>query len=150
MRRSTVVLLGFLFAVTVSAASTPPTVSAEIAGLLARLESSGCEFNRNGTWYNATEAKAHLLFKLGASGTLQSAEQFIERVASKSSMTGEPYLVRCEISAPVQSDVWLLARLKEVRASPPESVPVDTAGPATEPVPEGLGPDDPFAPADAS
>src|SRR5258705_10613033 len=94
MRRSILVLLGLLCAMSVSAAPTPSLVGAEIAALLTRLETSGCEFNRNGVWYNAAEAKAHLVFKLGFAGSLQSTEQFIERLATKSSMPGEPYLVR--------------------------------------------------------
>ena len=41
---------------------------------MSRLEASGCEFNRNGSWYTPTEAKSHLLRELkyledGGSGT---------------------------------------------------------------------------------
>src|SRR5512144_416989 len=79
MRRAILILLGSLCALPVSAAPTPPLVGTEIATLLERLRTSGCEFSRNGTWYGAAEAKSHLLLKIGAAGTFQSAEQFIER-----------------------------------------------------------------------
>ena len=85
-------------------AAPPPAARAEIDGLLSRLETSSCEFNRNGTWHSATEAKSHLLVKLKYledRGAVDSAEQFIELAASKSSMSGQPYLVRCANSAPV-------------------------------------------------
>jgi hypothetical protein len=79
------------------AAPLSAAVRAEIDGLLSRLELSGCEFNRNGTWHTAGDAKSHLLRKLKYledSGAVQSAEQFIELAASTSSTTGQPYLVR--------------------------------------------------------
>jgi hypothetical protein len=146
MRCSILVLLGLLCALPVSAAPTPPLVGAEIAALLTRLETSGCEFERNGVWYGAAEAKAHLQLKLGAAGTFSSAEQFIERVASKSTMSGQPYLVRCEISTPVRSDQWLIAQLKEVRTSPLEDAPTHEGPKNEQAKPEARTPDDPFAP----
>ena len=147
MRRAILILLGLLSVLPVSAAPIRLPVDAEIAALLTRLQTSGCEFNRNGIWYGADEAKAHLLLKIGAAGTFRSTEQFIERVASTSSMSGQPYLVRCEISAPVRSDQWLSARLKEVRASSLEGGAASPAVPMNEHVPpETLAPDDPFAP----
>jgi hypothetical protein len=50
-------------------------------------------------------------------GMVQSAEQFIERAASRSSTTGQPYLVQCRSGAPVQSGTWLLSELQAMRAS---------------------------------
>ena len=87
---------------------------------MARLEASACEFNRNGTWHKATEAKSHLLRKLKYledSGAVQSTEQFIELAASESSMTGQPYLVRCGNGAPVQSGAWLRSQLQVMRSA---------------------------------
>jgi hypothetical protein len=58
-------LVLFLLTCTVVAASVAaplsPAVSNEIDDLMSRLEASGCEFNRNGSWHTATEAKSHLL-----------------------------------------------------------------------------------------
>src|SRR5262252_281918 len=76
------------------AAPTPPRVRAEIDALLSRLETSGCQFYRNGSWYSGQEAKNHLLRKLEyieGRTTIESTEQFIELAASKSSFSGKPY-----------------------------------------------------------
>jgi len=86
--------------------------------LLSKLETSGCEFNRNGYWYSASEAKKHLITKLEYLerwSTVVSTEQFIELAASKSSVSGQPYLVRCQNAAPVSSAVWLSTRLQQMR-----------------------------------
>jgi hypothetical protein len=87
---------------------------------MSRLEASACEFNRNGTWYTATDAKSHLLSKLKYledRGAVQTTEQFIELAASSSSMSGQPYLVRCGSGAPVQSGPWLLSQMQVLRSA---------------------------------
>jgi uncharacterized protein DUF5329 len=98
----------------------PPAARAEIDALMARLEASGCEVNRNGSWYPAADAKAHLTKKLEYlenRGSVQSAEQFIELAASKSSVSGRPYLIKCGSAPPVASGTWLSIELRAVRAS---------------------------------
>jgi hypothetical protein len=120
MRRLALFLLTFCLAAAGAAAPLSPAARAEIDGLMSRLGSSGCEFNRNGTWYAAPEAKSHLLGKLKYledRGAVQSADQFIELAAASSSMSGEAYLVRCGSEAPVRSSAWLRARLQEMRAA---------------------------------
>jgi hypothetical protein len=90
----------------------------EIDAILMRLEASGCQFNRNGAWYPPATAKGHLLRKLEYledKGLVDSAEQFIERGASRSSMTGRPYLVKCRDEQPVESQAWLTEQLESVR-----------------------------------
>ena len=112
-------LLAILFLGEAAAAPTPAPLRAEIDALLTRLESSGCRFNRNGTWYPAAEAKAHLLKKLAyieRRGTLVSTEQFVETAASKSSTSGKPYLVQCAGADAVQSQAWLSAQLRSLRS----------------------------------
>jgi len=111
-----------LLATAALAAPLSPAARAEIDGLLSRLEASRCEFNRNGTWYSAAEAKSHLQRKLRYledHDLVNSAEQFIERGASGSSMSGKPYLVRCGGAAAVESGVWLRAELKSLRTTAP-------------------------------
>jgi hypothetical protein len=102
------------------AAPTPAPVRAEIEALLIKLQGSGCQFNRNGSWYNGSEAKEHLLRKLEyveGKGTLQSTEYFIEPAASKSSFSGRAYQVRCDGQAPVASQIWLMRQLVTIRES---------------------------------
>ena len=104
---------------TAYAGPTPAPVRAEIDALLARLQSSGCEFNRNGSWHKGDAAKTHLLRKLDyieRKTTLKNAEQFIELAATSSSMSDKPYQVRCNGAAPVPSARWLGEQLTSVRA----------------------------------
>src|ERR1700690_2941288 len=79
--------------------AAPPSVAQiEINHLLGLIEQSGCEFFRNGTWYNAQRAQAHLRAKydaLAASDQIKTAEDFIEKAASISSLSGQPYQIRC-------------------------------------------------------
>lgn len=127
MKRLLLFLLGVGFAASGTTASLSPAARAEIDALLSRLEVSSCTFNRNGTWYPPAEAKAHLLRKLKYledRGAVESTEQFIERAASSSSTTGQPYLVKCGSGAPVQSGTWLLSQLQGLRTSGrPRSAP---------------------------
>ena len=119
MRRLLVSLLTCCIAIAAIAAPLSPAARAEIDALLARLVASGCEFNRNGTWYTAAEAESHLLQKLKYfedRGMVQTTEQFIEKAASGSSMSGQPYLVRCGNNPPVQSGQWLRSELNELRS----------------------------------
>ena len=107
-------LLASLYPLSVAAQSP----AAEIDQLFRALETSGCTFSRNGTWYSAEEASKHLHRKydyLQDKGQAKTAESFIELAASKSSMSGKPYLVRCGSSAPVESRSWFLRKLAQIR-----------------------------------
>ena len=128
MKKHFLVCLLLLTVATALAAPAPPTVRAEINVLLDKLQTSGCEFNRNGTWHTAIEAKAHLLRKLehleGLIAVL-STEQFIDHAASKSSSTGKPYLIKCGAVAPMESGKWLTTELNAIRAAGISAVPAD-------------------------
>jgi hypothetical protein len=114
-------LLGLLLWPPAHAALLPPTARAEIESLLSRLAASGCEFRRNGSWYSGAAAQAHLRRKLDYlvdKGAIASTEQFIERAASKSSVSGEAYQVKCGGNPPVPSSTWLFAELGVLRSAP--------------------------------
>ena len=101
------------------AAPLPATARAEVAALLTRLQASGCQFNRNGSWYNGADARTHLLRKLEyleKKDLVKNAEQFIDLGASTSSSSGKPYMVKCGSAAPMESKAWLGAELKAIRA----------------------------------
>lgn len=124
--RATLALIPLLTSFTAFAAPLPPAARAEVDALLARLQSSGCEFNRNGSWHKGADAKAHLLKKLDyleGKNLVTTAEQFIARGASSSSMSGKPYQVRCAGKAPVGSAQWLTAELQQLRAPRAASTP---------------------------
>lgn len=104
---------------TALAGEPSPVAKTEIDHLLAYLERSGCEFSRNGSWYDAAKARAHLDEKyqyLVKKGMVSSAEDFIGRAASESSVTGKAYQVRCAGAAPVPSALWLKSELTRYRA----------------------------------
>ncbi len=124
-RRALALLLGLLAAALIVAtarAAPPPTAAREIDELIAALGDSGCEFQRNFSWYPATKAEAHLRRKyewLRQRDLVDSAEQFIERAGSQSSLSGRAYKVRCTGQPTVTSAAWLRARLARVRRALP-------------------------------
>src|SRR4051812_43550087 len=79
-------------------ADTPVPVQNEVNYLLGYIAGSGCEFYRNGTWYDSQKAHAHLRGKykyLVGKNMADTTEHFIERAASESSFSGTPYQIRC-------------------------------------------------------
>jgi hypothetical protein len=94
------------------------TAQTEINYLLNFVEISGCEFNRNGAWYDSVQAQRHLRTKLdylSARNRIETAENFIERAASKSSLSGLPYQVRCGDCSIATTGDWLAAVLARYR-----------------------------------
>ena len=111
-------------------AAPPPLAQAEIDNLLSSVAMSNCEFSRNGSWFDAKAAAAHLTAKyryLLAKDVIRSAEEFIDKAATVSSMSGRPYAVRCDGHEPVPMGQWLRILLSRQRESPP-SPPVPETG----------------------
>lgn len=97
----------------------PAAARTEITALLGVLANSDCEFYRNGSWYAGPKAASHLQRKLDyleRKELVTSASSFIALGASKSSMSGETYQVRCPGQAAVPSADWLNLRLQQLRA----------------------------------
>lgn len=118
-------LAALSLAAAVNAEPLAPAVRAEIDALLGKLAASGCQFNRNGSWHSAVEARSHLLNKLGyleRKDRVRTAEQFIERGATGSSVSGKPYLVKCGKADAIPSQLWLAAELKALRGTAKPSV----------------------------
>jgi hypothetical protein len=89
----------------------------EIQHLFEFISQSNCIFIRNHTEYPAAEARDHMQTKYNyAKRWVGSAEQFIERIAAKSSMSGNRYQVRCQGQL-LYSDNWLKQELERYRAS---------------------------------
>lgn len=102
------------------ATQTPSTTRNEIQILLKKLQDSGCQFNRNGSWYSGTEAQTHLRKKidyLERKNMLKSTKDFIKLGASSSSYSGKAYLVKCGATQAVESQIWLTDQLKILRES---------------------------------
>ena len=85
---------------------------ARIDALIAAIETSGCEMERNGSLHGGKAAAAHLRMKLENAGDrVQTASEFIDHVASGSSASGAPYRVVCPGQAPRPSGQWLREKL---------------------------------------
>jgi Family of unknown function (DUF5329) len=90
------------------------SIDPAVAALLSAVETSGCQMERNGEVHDGKAASEHLRMKLERSGRPgMSADLFIDRVASGSSLSGKPYRVLCPGQPPVESRAWLRARLAE-------------------------------------
>ena len=120
MRRWPILLL--LCLAMPAVAAPPPAAVREIEGLIAALGASGCHFQRNGSWYPSKKAEQHLRRKydyLRERDKVANAEEFIALAATRSSMSGRAYSVRCPGTPVVDSATWLQARLREIRRTHP-------------------------------
>ena len=91
----------------------------EIEYLLEFVAESGCTFHRNGEDHNSVDAAAHLRLKYRRGKKYaNSAEQYIDRLASKSSWSGKPYTVTCDGQTQTSS-AWLHGALQEYRLRSP-------------------------------
>lgn len=100
-----------------SAGYTAEPMDAEIDFLLDFVETSGCTFIRNGKEHEPAAARAHLeLKRKRGKRYYHTTEEFIERIASSSSWSGKPYLIRCgdEEAKPIKP--WYRQALSEYRS----------------------------------
>jgi hypothetical protein len=87
----------------------------KIDRMLELLAASDAVFIRNGEEHSGNEAAAHLRTKLNSAGDLiPSARAFIEQIASKSSASGKPYMVRPKGKDPVESGAWFTELLRGI------------------------------------
>ena len=92
------------------------SVEEEINQLIDAVANSNCEFIRNGDRYDANDAADHLRLKYRRGKRVAtSAENFIDRLASKSSWSGKPYSMVCPDSGEHSSNSWLYAELLSLR-----------------------------------
>lgn len=96
-------------------AAEPP--DQEVEYLLQFVAASGCTFIRNGSEHTSADAADHLRMKYRRGRRYaDTAEAFIDRLASESSWTGQPYEVVCDgVAAP--SGEWLHRALSDYRAA---------------------------------
>jgi hypothetical protein len=122
-RLTTGFVICLLMLVTSQASAHEPDVVArkEISYLLSYLGSSDCRFYRNGSWHASSSAVRHLNRKyeyLLKRRLVSTAESFIELAATKSSRSGDEYLVKCGDATAVKSSAWLTQELARYRAAP--------------------------------
>jgi Family of unknown function (DUF5329) len=121
MRRRNVFLsaLAVLAAGRVFAAPSE-TERARIERLIAFVETQkSVQFMRNGTAYPGPDAARFLRGKMDKMGEhVSTAQQFIEQIASKSSTTGQPYMMRLADGRIVPAEVVLAEELARMDAKP--------------------------------
>lgn len=102
-----------------SSARILPEAGPEIRHLLDYVEQSEYQFFRNGIWYHdAKAARKHLERKydyFNKKGRIESAEDFIKWCATKSEMSGKPYLVKRGNGEDIALSQWLLQELARYR-----------------------------------
>lgn len=108
-----------LLALATSAHAEPPTnVQIEVSFLLGYIEGSGCQFYRNGKWHNSRDAQDHLRDKykwLVERNQINTTEDFIDKAATQSSLSGKSYAVTCQAGASITSKQWLRDELARLR-----------------------------------
>ena len=86
--------------------------------LLKHVADSGLTFIRNSDRHDAFDAAEHMNSKYEYfRDKIKTPEDFIERCASKSLLSGKPYLVVLENGEEVRTDDWLLRALTNYRRS---------------------------------
>lgn len=115
-----VVALALGLAIVPAARAEPPAaVRQEITYLLRYIGESGCDFERNGAWSDARTAEAHVRMKydyLVRWGRIDTTQDFIDKAATASSMSGRPYEVRCGRDLAMPTGAWLNETLRRYRA----------------------------------
>jgi len=101
-------------------AAPPAHEQSRIERLIRFVESQkDMKFIRNGTEYSCAEAAKFMRGKLESmGGDVTTAREFIERIATKSSMSGEPYHVKFADGRLVPAAQFLGDELKRMDARP--------------------------------
>jgi len=101
-------------------AAAPAQEQSRIEKLIRYVESQKTlKFVRNGTEYTAEDAGKFLRGKLEAmGGEVTTARQFIKRIASRSSMSGQPYHVRLADGQILLAENFLEDELQRIERQP--------------------------------
>jgi hypothetical protein len=109
-------LFATLLLLSEAASTTDNALLHTINHLLNYVDESNCVFIRNGKEYNSKEAAKHMKMKCDSfKDEIKTPEEFIELTASKSLVSGQPYLVRCADHSPIPSADWLAKELSNYR-----------------------------------
>lgn len=109
-------LISIVAIMLVPAVAHADEAEAEIEYLVSAIGASDCTFIRNGKRHDAGDAEAHLRMKYKRGKRYApTAEEFIERLASASSMSKKPYYIECNGQDAVPSGDWLMTHLHEYR-----------------------------------
>ena len=104
-----------LFSGAVSVSAQESIEKKKIEFLISSLETlKGAKFIRNGSEHYGKEAMEHLRMKLRiVDGKVQTADDFIRLCASKSFMTGKPYMIKYSDGKIIKLEEYFREKLKE-------------------------------------
>ena len=92
-----------------------PQEQKEIDLLIDAIEQSDLIFIRNGIEYSTGEAAIHIRNKFEAVGPkVSTVDAFIDKVASRSSLSGKPYLVKTPDGRTIKASDWLRRKAKDL------------------------------------
>jgi hypothetical protein len=95
--------------------SAAATIDDEISFLLSSLATEDCTFIRNDISYSSKEFEQHLRSKLSANEELiSSAEDYIEKIATRSAVSGKPYVAVCSGELKITKE-WFAELLEAYR-----------------------------------
>jgi low affinity Fe/Cu permease len=98
-----------------AAFADPTAMDAEIDFLLTSVAESHCIYIRNGKEHSGEAARDHLQMKRERGKKYyDTTEEFIERIASKSSWSGKPYRIRCD-DTEEDASAWFTRALESFR-----------------------------------
>ena len=119
-RRNFLVSVTTLMALSAVAAAPPPHEQSRIEKLIRFVETQkDMKFIRNGTEYSCADAGKFLRGKLDSMGKdVTTAREFIERIATKSSMSGKPYEVKFGDGKTMLASQFLSEELKRLEGQP--------------------------------
>lgn len=111
MRKILSVLILLFFAV--PAVAEEMTEPDKIDALLDTIENSDITLIRNGEEHDGKWAREHFEEKIKQVKDINTAEDFIIKVASTSRETGKPYIIKLKDGTQLESEKWLHDQLKE-------------------------------------
>ena len=96
--------------------SMDPAVEKTIDHLVEFVEQSNCTFIRNDEEHDAKNAAAHMRKKYDYfKDKIDTPEKFIELCATRSLLSGRPYMVRCKGDRKIPTADWLQTELDDYR-----------------------------------
>ena len=118
LRMFSIIILA-LFSSSVFAAPAPMTEQQKIDALLNAFDTPDITFIRNGEEHDGAWAKQHLTEKMQkASPKVTTASAFISDVASTSSESGKPYIIKMKDGMTMASGQWLQQKLAGMTIAP--------------------------------
>lgn len=97
-------------------ADIPAQQRQEVNHLLSFVQTSKCIINRNGSDHQGPDAAKHMKKKYDYfRDDIDNTEDFIRLSATKSTMSGKYYTVRCGDESEIKTQDWLLSELKSYR-----------------------------------